>query len=314
MIVSPGSVEDVPRVAALYRACFDDRVITVAGIRHRQVSAQPEDELRFWRAEEGGELIGWSFAGRDAFAAARTTGERGHRRPSGPSPSRSRLGALGGGLRPSRRDRRSSHRRVQPGRRPDSVAFVGARGFSLESTDTTSAVDPRTLPPPPEPPAGIAIAPMAEYEDDPTPVFEADKASAVDEPGPGDFSGITYETWRRLIWDAPDCDHDLSVVVTADGVVVGTSFLYSDRETGTRDERRYRRDPRLPRPGPRAPDEAALARAGGRLRDHEGDHPERRDQRTDARDQREARLRAAVIRARLGARALSLGPETANAL
>ena len=73
MVVSPGSVEDVPRVAALYRACFDDRVITVAGIRHRQVSARPEDELRFWRAEDGGELIGWSFAGRDAFAAARTT-------------------------------------------------------------------------------------------------------------------------------------------------------------------------------------------------------------------------------------------------
>ena len=97
---------------------------------------------------------------------------------------------------------------------------------------TTSAVDPRTLPPPPEPPAGIAIAPMAEYEDDPTPVFEVDKASAVDEPGPSDFSGITYETWRRLIWDAPDGDHEVSVVVTADGVVVGTSFLYVDRETG----------------------------------------------------------------------------------
>jgi RimJ/RimL family protein N-acetyltransferase len=114
----------------------------------------------------------------------------------------------------------------------DSVAFVRARGFGLEGTDTTSAVDPRTLPEPPDPPAGIAVAPMVDYEDDPTPVFEADKASAVDEPGPGDFSGVTYETWRRLIWDLPDSDLDLSVAVSADGVVVGTSFLYSDRETG----------------------------------------------------------------------------------
>jgi GNAT superfamily N-acetyltransferase len=224
MIVSPGSVEDVPRVAALFRACFDDRLFTVAGIRHRQISAQPEDELRFWRAEEGGELIGWSFAGRDAFAAARTTASA-----AVVVDPAYRCAGVGSALW----DLVSGHLDAIGARRiAGTVAFVRARGFSLESTDTTSTVDPRTLPPPPEPPAGIAIAPMAEYEDDPTPVFEVDKASAVDEPGPSDFSGITYETWRRLIWDAPDGDHDVSVVVTADGVVVGTSFLYADRETG----------------------------------------------------------------------------------
>ena len=43
---------------------------------------------------------------------------------------------------------------------------------------------------------------------------------------------MTYESWRRLIWDWPDCDHDLSVAATSDGTVIGTSFLYSDRETG----------------------------------------------------------------------------------
>ena len=114
----------------------------------------------------------------------------------------------------------------------DTVAFVGARGFTLESTDTTSAVDPRTLPEPPDPPSGVIIAPMAAHAEDPTPVFEADKESALDEPGPSDFSGVTYETWRRHIWDYPDCDHELSVVAEVDGAVVGTAFLYSDRETG----------------------------------------------------------------------------------
>ena len=230
MIVSPGSVDDVPRVAALYRACFDDRVITVAGIRHRQVSARPEDDLRFWRAEEGDELIGWSFAGRDAFAAARTTANAAivvH-----PAHRRAGVGSALWEMVSAHLEAIDARRIVVYSRADEgSVNFVSGRGFSLESTDTTSAVDPRTLPPPPEPPPGIAIAPMAEYEDDPTPVFEADKASAVDEPGPGDFSGITYDTWRRLIWDAPDSDHDVSVVVTADGVVVGASFLYSDRET-----------------------------------------------------------------------------------
>src|SRR6478735_8276006 len=188
MIISPGSVDDVPRVAALYRACFDDRVITVAGIRHRQVSARPEDDLRFWRAEEGDELIGWSFAGRDAFAAARTTANAAivvH-----PAHRRAGVGSALWEMVSAHLEAIDARRIVVYSRADEgSVAFVSARGFSLESTDTTSAV----------------------------------------EPGPSDFSGITYDTWHRLIWGAPDSDHDLSVVATVDGVVVGTSFLYSDR-------------------------------------------------------------------------------------
>jgi RimJ/RimL family protein N-acetyltransferase len=43
---------------------------------------------------------------------------------------------------------------------------------------------------------------------------------------------MTYETWRRLIWDFPDCDQELSIVVRAGGAVVGTTFLFSDREAG----------------------------------------------------------------------------------
>src|SRR6478736_3407712 len=231
MDVSPGSIEDVPRVAALYRATFDDRLSTVTGIRHRQASARPEDALRFWRAEEDGELIGWAFAGLDSFAAVRTTASASivvhpaHRRAGAGSAlwdeASAHLDAIGA-LRTVAYSRADD----------DTVAFVGARGFTLESTDTTSAVDPRTLPEPPDPPSGVIIAPMAAHAEDPTPVFEADKESALDEPGPSDFSGVTYETWRRHIWEYPDCDHELSVVAEVDGVVVGTAFLYSDRETG----------------------------------------------------------------------------------
>ena len=218
-------------MAALYRATFDDRLSTVAGIRHRQASARPEDELRVWRAEEDGELIGWAFAGLDSFAAVRTTASASivvhpaHRRAGAGSAlwdeASAHLDAIGA-LRIVAYSRADD----------DTVAFVGARGFTLESTDTTSAVDLRTLPEPPDPPSGVIIAPMAAHAEDPTPVFEADKESALDEPGPSDFSGVTYETWRRHIWEYPDCDHELSVVAEVDGAVVGTSFLYSDRETG----------------------------------------------------------------------------------
>ncbi len=303
MDVSPGSIEDVPRVAALYRATFDDRLSTVTGIRHRQASARPEDALRFWRAEEDGELIGWAFAGLDSFAAVRTTASASivvH-------PAHRRAGA-GSALW----DEASAHLDAIGARRivaysradDDTVAFVGARGFTLESTDTTSAVDPRTLPEPPDPPSGVIIAPMAAHAEDPTPVFEADKESALDEPGPSDFSGVTYETWRRQIWEYPDCDHELSVVAEVDGVVVGTVVPLLGSRDRPRDERGDRRRSRLSRPWPRPPDEAALACPGGGCRDHEGNHPERRDQRADARDQQGARLPAALLGARLGARAL----------
>lgn len=231
MDVSPGSVEDVPRVAALYRACFDDRLSTIAGIRHRQTSASAEDKLRFWRAEGDGELIGWAFAGIDSFASVRTTAHASivvH-----PAHRRTGTGAALWDAASAHLESIGARRIVAYSRADDdSVAFVRARGFALESTDTTSAVDPRTLSGPPDPPSGTAVIPMAKHADDLTPVFEADKESALDEPGPSDFSGVTYESWRRLIWDYPDCDHDLSVVAEVDGVVVGTSFLYSDRETG----------------------------------------------------------------------------------
>lgn len=231
MEVSPGSLEDVPRVAALYRACFDDRLSTVVGIRHRQASATPEDQLRFWRAEHDGELIGWAFGGLDAFASGTTTASASivvH-----PAHRRAGVGSALWDTVSEHLDRIGARRIVAYSRSDDdSTAFVGGQGFTLESTDTTSALDPRTLPEPPRPPAGIEVVPMTEYADEPTPVYEADRESAQDEPGPSDFSGVTYESWRRLIWETPDCDHELSVAAVADGVVVGISFLYSDRENG----------------------------------------------------------------------------------
>jgi GNAT superfamily N-acetyltransferase len=112
----------------------------------------------------------------------------------------------------------------------ESTAFVALRGFSLEGTTTVSAVDPATLGPPPEPPPGIGLAPLSRFAEDPERVFRADREGALDEPGPSDFSGMTFETWRREIWDNPDCDRELGLAVLVGGVVVGTSFLYSDRE------------------------------------------------------------------------------------
>ena len=72
MTISVASVADAPRAAELFRAVFEDRVITVEGFRYRMANVLPEDRLEYWRAEHEGELRGWAFGGLDAFASAGT--------------------------------------------------------------------------------------------------------------------------------------------------------------------------------------------------------------------------------------------------
>ena len=227
----PATADDAPRIAALLKTVFADRVITEAGVHYRMSHIVPDDRLSYWRVERDDELAGWAVAGLDAFAAGNTTAFAGvvvH-------PNRRREG-IGGSLW----EAASAHLDEIGARRivvysqsdDDSCAFARRCGFTLDATSTTSAVDPRTLNAAPGPPDGIEIVPMERFDDDPKAVFASDSESALDEPGPSDFSGTTYEDWLRMIWNTPDCDHALSVAALADGVVLGTSFLYTDRESG----------------------------------------------------------------------------------
>ena len=106
-----------PRAAALLAAVFDDRVITVAGIRYRHRERPARGPGRYWRAERSGELVGWAVGGLDAFASCRTAAFAGiavhpaHRGEGiGSALWDVPLGA-------PRRDRSPSHRRPQPSRR-----------------------------------------------------------------------------------------------------------------------------------------------------------------------------------------------------
>lgn len=230
-MISLASLDDATRASALFNASFDDRLNTVSGIRYRFESASPDDRMLWWRAERDGDLVGWATAGLDAFAPVRTAAFAGivvhplHRREG--------FGAALWDVVSAHLDEIGARRIVAYSRADeDTIAFARARAFSLEATDTSSAVDPRTLGQPPAEPPGVEILRMSGFAHDPEPIFAADYESFLDEPGPSDSSGLTYETWRRLIWDHPDCDHELSAVALVEGVIVGASFLYSDRETG----------------------------------------------------------------------------------
>ena len=230
-MISPASVDDAARAAALLDASYDDRLNTVSGVRYRFTSARPEDRIRYWRAERDGELVGWANGGIDAFAPGVTTGFAGivvH-----PAHRRAGIGTALWEVVAAHLEQIGVRRVVGHScADEDTVAFLRAHGFNLEATETSSAVDPRAVGPALPPPEGISFAPMSEFAGDPAPVYEADHASALDEPGPTDFSGMTFDSWRRIIWEHPDCDLDLSVVALSRDRVVGTMFLYSDRPTG----------------------------------------------------------------------------------
>lgn len=230
-MISLASVTDATRAASLFNASFDDRLNTAAGIRYRFESARPEDRMRYWRAERDAELVGWAYGGLDVFAPVRTAGFAGivvH-----PEHRRAGIGGALWNVVSAHLDEIGAHRIVgQSCADDETLSFLRSRGFSVEATEASSAVDPRTIGPAPSLPKGIEFASMTDFADDPEPIYTADRESALDEPGPSDFSGMTYDTWRRLIWDHPDCDHELSGVALVGGAVVGTTFLYSDRSTG----------------------------------------------------------------------------------
>ncbi len=43
---------------------------------------------------------------------------------------------------------------------------------------------------------------------------------------------MTFDTWRRYTWEHPDCDHEVSTAAVTEGQVVGTSFVYTERDSG----------------------------------------------------------------------------------
>lgn len=226
-MISPASVHDAEGAAVVLRAAHEDRVTTVAGVRYRMEAVRPEDRRRNWKAELGGELVGWAFAALDAFAAspgraiAGIAVHPGHRRAGFGSALweavSGHLGEIG------------ATRVVAYGPGDESSKrFATNCGFTLAATDTTLALDPHELPPATAPPEGIAVLPLSVFASDPEPLYRCDRESFRDEPGPTDISGMTFERWCRLIWDHPECDRELGMAAVAAGEVVAVTYLRVD--------------------------------------------------------------------------------------
>ena len=230
-MISPASIADAPRASALFQATFADGLNTVAGIRYRMTSALPADRMAYWKAEQDGELIGWAYAGLNTFAPTDTAGFAGI--VVGSADRRKGVGAALWDVVSAHIDAIGVRRLVAHSEADsDSMSFPRARGFALTATQTSLAVDPRTIARPASLPPGVELRPFSSFVDDPQPVYEADRESILDEPGADDFSGVTFETWLRHHWEHPDSDRELGLVALVDGEIAGMTFLMTDRERG----------------------------------------------------------------------------------
>jgi N-acetylglutamate synthase-like GNAT family acetyltransferase len=229
-VISPATADDADGVAKLLRAVYDDGVYTPAGIRYRISNPEHDERREFWKVEHESAIVGWASAGLDAFSA-----ERGRAFATVVVHPTARRRGFGGGLSDVVADHLeavgSRQTRVETRGDDPSERFVATRGFRRESVCTLLVADPRDVPRAPAP-AGVTMRAMSAFEDDPQPLFECDVAAAEDEPGPFDFGGITFDAWRRFVWDHPDTNRDLSIAAIVDDVVAGVTFVMADAGAG----------------------------------------------------------------------------------
>ena len=223
----PGTIDDVPRAAAMRQRAWPD-------LDHQRRGDAPLPRER--PAPRGARVV--CVRGRPA----RSSAGRRRSRMAAPSPitaaSRSpssppgaggnRLGARGGGRAPSRRarDHDDTCRLARRARRPRAW---GRLGFSIVGASSTSAVDPRGVEPLPIP-DGVRLVPFGEL-DDPRPVYELDLEVTRD---------IPHEVFRRRHSrgvDARVLAHsvhrsDASLAAYVDGELAALTMIRIDRPTG----------------------------------------------------------------------------------
>ncbi|MGC5335079.1 GNAT family N-acetyltransferase [Micromonospora sp. DT62] len=111
---------------------------------------------------------------------------------------------------------------------PAPLAFAERRGYRAGRRSVILGLDlAAALPAAPDPPAGVRLGTAADLVD-PRPLYEADLAAAADEPGDVGRDETGFSDWRAAYWDRPDLDRALSMVATADGVVVAFSLALTD--------------------------------------------------------------------------------------
>ncbi len=208
MLIRGAEDRDDEALAQLLLEADDARVISAEGIRHMR-RVQPE-RARVVQlvAEADGVVLAAGRAGLDTWTttegaswASVTVGSAHRRQGIGDALGRRLVDHLReiGGTKAT-----SFFRWTEEGER-----WATERGWSLVLRGPLIAVDPRIVPEP-SLPAGYRCVPMTEVG--PEGVYEAVRATAMDEPGPVRHDDVRFDDFL-CEWDEPDADLESSTAV-----------------------------------------------------------------------------------------------------
>ena len=227
-VIREGTLEDVPRAAAMRQRAWPATIVTAEGMRHDLESTPERAERVHYAYEEDGEILGWASAGRSWWQQTPDAGWLGitvepSRRGEGIATALAKvadahLDRLG--IRSTRGGSLDE---------PAARALAARLGFQELTASTVSAVDPRTV----EPlavPEGVELVPFREL-DDPRPVYELDMEASRDIPHE-DFETVELDEWMKEYWKTPIIDQDASLTAYVDGELAGVTFIRFDAPSG----------------------------------------------------------------------------------
>ncbi|WP_328297840.1 GNAT family N-acetyltransferase [Streptomyces sp. NBC_00435] len=79
--------------------------------------------------------------------------------------------------------------------------------------------------------AGVELRTGSAFAADPRPLFDADSAASLDEPGDVPTELDDYEDWLRQTWNHPYLDRELTTVVLVNGEVAAFTAAHTDGAT-----------------------------------------------------------------------------------
>ncbi|KAB1947052.1 GNAT family N-acetyltransferase [Micromonospora sp. ALFpr18c] len=216
--------DDAADVVALRAVVHPYLVRGVESTRKMIAEPPPHDGWTAFVAEVDGQLVGWTSAEPNASTSVQGFGDVNMLHVH---PERRRSG-IGAALLTAAIDhlRLLGVRRVRTMATADSLPFARRHGFTPSREVRYSALDLNPPPALPEPPPGVRLRPVAEL--DPRLLYEADVASALDEPGDVPVDAVTFENWRYDVWDNLGLDKAASTATEVDGDVAAFSLVKRD--------------------------------------------------------------------------------------
>ena len=227
-MIREGTLDDIPRAAAMRQRAWPESIVTEEGMRHHLAAVPVRAAHAMFAFEEGGAILGWATSSRSWWQ---------------PGPD---AGILSISVDPSRRgegigsalaEAADAHLATLAVRKtrgrsldePSARSLARRRGFVQVAAMTVSGVDPRTVEPRPLP-AGVELVPFADL-DDPSPVYELDLEVSRDIPNE-EYDGFSLEDWTAEFWKSPQVDPDASLVALVAGELVGMTMIRVDRPSG----------------------------------------------------------------------------------